>query len=173
LVSLIAAVVAMRSASKAGQAEAEAARLRQLEERVAQKKYELYQPILKTMGDLLTPGRGAAATKDMESVLPEFMTFVSIWGSDEAVTAFFRFRSAASTQPPAAITVRLVADFLLAARKDLAGPDTSVTGLETIGMRINDIYKQPTYIDAFTLPFDELAKRHDWTPPWPRLERPR
>lgn len=156
----------MRSASKASRAEAEAARMRQLEERVAQKKFELYQPILKTMGDLLTPGRGTLASKDMESVLPDFMTFVSIWGSDEAVTAFFRFRSSASTNPPPAITVRLVADFLLAARRDLAGPDTSITGLEAIGMRINDIYEQPTYVDAFALPFDELARRHDWTPPW-------
>lgn len=52
------------------------------------------------------------------------------------------------------------------ARRDLVGSDTSITGLEAMGMRIEDIFSEPPYIDAFALPFEELARRHDWTPSW-------
>ncbi|MDN5812370.1 MAG: hypothetical protein L0H40_04930 [Micrococcaceae bacterium] len=174
IASIIAAVRAAKAAGAAQGAQDEAARIRALEERVAGHKYDAYKPMLQTLGDMLTPGRGEKAAKTMEQVLPNFLTYISIWGSDEAVTAFFRYRLSASTgqQPPSVITIRLVADFITAARRDLAWPESQITGLESIGMRINDLHEHPEMIEAFSLNFDELAAKHNWTPPWktPRLE---
>lgn len=166
--SLLAALWAARSANRARQAESEAARLRQLEERLAEKKFALYEPILTALGELFTPGRSVAGTKRMENELPKFMTFVAMWGSDEAVETFFRYRQAAGSdpQPPHQITLRLVSDFLIAVRHDLSGDQSRITGLEAMGMRITDLYSDPDGVDTFSLPLDALARKHGWTPPW-------
>ena len=105
----------------------------------------------------------------MGELLPQFMTFVATLGSDEVVRSFFRFRVGVrnqDAQPPAAITMRLVSDFFIAVRNDVGVPGTTITGLEAFGMRINDIYSEQALLDAFTMPFDELATSVGWTPPW-------
>lgn len=65
-VSVFSAVWATRSARRAQTAEHEAQRLRALEDRIAQKKYELYQPFLQGLGDMLTPSRRDAAAARLE-----------------------------------------------------------------------------------------------------------
>lgn len=166
-VSIVAAVLSSRSARKAQVAENEAARLRQLEERTAQEKYKVYRPILQLLGDMLTPGRSQGALAKFESVVPDFINYISIWGSDDAVRAFARYRSAANYDVPPLITMRLVSDFLLAAREDLAG-STLLTGADVFGMRINDMYSSADTVDAFELPFSDLAAKYNWEIPWER-----
>jgi len=163
-VSVFAAVWAARSAGRARTAEHEATRLRALEERVAQKKFELYQPMLESLGDMMTPGRSEAALERAGEVMPNFQTFISVWGSDEAVKAFYRFRVASSTNPPAMIMIRLVSDFMVEARRDLAWPATQLTGVEVMGMRINESSSELE--DALTLEFDALALKYEWQAPW-------
>lgn len=165
-VSVFSAIWATRSARRAQTAEHEAQRLRALEDRIAQKKYELYQPFLQGLGDMLTPSRRDAAAKRLEDVMADFQTFVSVWGSDEVVEAFWRYRLAASANPPSHVIIRLMADFLVAVRKDVAWPNTKITGLQTVGMRINDIPEHPELAEAMTKPLPELFAEHGWTPPF-------
>jgi len=165
LASIAAALIAGRYAARARLAESEAARLRAAEERLAERKFKLYQPMLQALGNMLTPGN-TTGLGQMEAALPDFMTFASVWASDDALEAFFRFRVGSGTTPPSEITFRLVSDFLVAARQDLSNLPTNVTGLEIFGMRINKLYDSPNIVEAFTLPFDELAEKHSWEIPW-------
>jgi ABC-type sugar transport system substrate-binding protein len=164
--SIIAAVTAGRYASKARLAEGKAARLHALEERTAQLRREMYEPVIETLGDLMGQQTRAQAMTTMESVIVKFQNFVVVWGSDEVVTAFYRFRRASALNPPAAITIRLTAELLLAMRRDLAWPDSKITSLEVMGSRISDLQKGSELEGAFTLPFDKLAAREGWTLPW-------
>lgn len=158
---------ASKSAKTAQRAEHDAARLRDLEQRVAEQKAKLYQPMVKLLGELLSPQSKAAAEKRMMSVIVEFQTFVTIWGSDEVNEAFYRFRSSSATDPPGKVTVRLVSDFLLAVRRDVAWPDTTLDGLHTVGTRINDLAEDPATVHALTAPLGEVFEAHGWTPPFP------
>lgn len=164
VVSIFAAIWAARSAVRARAAEHEAARLRALEERIAQKKFELYQPMLQALGAMMTPGRSESALASAGEAMPDFQTFVSVWGSDDAVRAFYKFRVASSTNPPPMIIIRLVSDFMIEARRDLAWPNTELTGREVIGMRINET--TPELEEALTSDFEALARKYDWRAPW-------
>lgn len=164
LVSIFSAVWATRSARKAQAAEHEAARLRALEERVAERKYELYQPFLKSLGDTLTPSRKKVAVKGQEDAMADFQAFVTVWGSDEVAEKFYRFRVASAANPPPLVIMRLMSDFLLAVRRDIAWPSTELDGMHMIAMRINDIDKQPDMRRALTMPLDELFAWQKWTP---------
>jgi hypothetical protein len=164
--SIIAAVLASRAATRARTAEGEAARLRAAEERLAARKFELYQPMLSGFGNMMLPGNATKALSEVEAAMPSFLNFATVWASDEALQAFFRFRIASGAKPPTAITMRLIADFFVAARVDLSGMKTTATGLEVIGMRVNDLYEYPEYVEAFTMPFEKLAAKHEWAIPW-------
>ncbi|MFD8768165.1 hypothetical protein [Microbacterium oxydans] len=133
---------------------------------MAEKKYELYLPFLKTLGDMLTPSRSAAGQSQLEDALADFQTYVTTWGSDEVVEAFYRYRVSAASEPPAMVNFRLMSDFLLEVRRDIAWPDTKLTGLHVIGMRINDLADHPELAHALTVPLDQLFKEQEWTPPF-------
>lgn len=168
LASITAAVLAARSAERARAAESETARLRQLEERLSEKKVAMYEPLIIALGNMLLPGDGRAkALAAAAKVLPTFMNQVVVYGSDEVLEAYARFRVGTATEPPPYVTFNLVASLILAIRRDLAGPGSKVTGLQVIGMRVNDLYNQPELVHALSSPLDEVAKRHGWTPPWP------
>ncbi|MGM7699428.1 hypothetical protein [Microbacterium sp. A84] len=166
VVSVVSAIVAARYASRARLAEQQAARLLALEERTAGRKREVYEPFVETLGAILVPSQRDATMAKMEKVMIEFQTFVMIWGSDQVVEAFYRFRRASNHEPPARIIVRLVADLLIAIRKDIAWPNTQVTALQTLGSRITDLEPGGELEQAFTLPFEELARKESWTIPW-------
>jgi hypothetical protein len=169
LASVGAAITAGVYARRSRLAETEAIRLRQLEERLSVKKIEMYEPLLQHLGDLLTKKAGAEAAS--ESVVRQFMSLVVVYGSDDVLSAFTRFRTATASAPPAPVVLRLTADLFAAIRSDLAGA-SSATGLELVGMRINDIYAPGgTLLGALVDPFDEVCKREAWTPPWKAAER--
>jgi len=167
ILSLLGAGFAGRFAFRAKQAELEAARLRDLEQRVAEKKAELYDPVITLLGDLLTPERSDKAKKRMGDVMADFQPLVTLWGSDEVNEAFFRFRASASADPPPKVTMRLVADFLLAVRRDVAWPDSEIDGLHTVGSRINDLHKDIETVMALTKPLDEVFEMTGWHPQYP------
>lgn len=169
VVSIIAAIIAGRSARRAGASDREAQRLRDLEARLSVKKYETYEPFLKALGDMLTPGRNKVTNKAMLDSMADFMNLVVAYGSDDVIRAYARFRAASSSEPPATVTVRLIADLVVAMRRDLGGA-TTLTGLEVLGMRINDLYSSQENVHALSAPFEEVCQRAGWVPPWRDVE---
>lgn len=165
LVNVGLALWSARSARLSQATQAESQRLLAIEDRTADKKLETYMPFLKTLGDMLTPNRREQATEQMEDVLSDFQTAVIVWGSDQVVEAFARYRILASRNPPPLITMRLVADLQLAMRRDLAWPDTEVELGLIIGMRINDLDEHSEILHAMKMPLEELYKQEGWEPP--------
>jgi len=99
------------------------------------------------------------------------MNHAAVYGPDDVLRAFARFRLASNYNPPSTITMRLVADFMLTIRRDLDGGQSTVTGVELFGMRVNDLYSQTNLVAALTDPFDQVCAREGWTPPWPQEHR--
>lgn len=165
VLSFIAASISIQSANKARTAEQEATRMRALEERSAEKKYEMYKPFLQNFGDALTPGKTEKALEEMEETIANFQSFVTVWGSDEVVKAYFRFRTASPLDPPPLVTMRLMSDLMVAIRRDIAWPETGLSGVHIIGMRINDLHNQPQFLSAFEKPLRDVFKEQKWEPP--------
>ncbi|MCI2959133.1 hypothetical protein MN032_15690 [Agromyces atrinae] len=164
-VSIFAVVWASRASHRASAAEQEATRQRSL----ADTRYKVYQPMLEIFGDMMVPARAEAALKEAEKAIPDFQTFISVWGSDEAVAAFYRFRSGSNHQPPPMIAVRLVADFLVEARRDLAWPETKITPIEVMGMRMDKMSDE--LVAALTMDLEELGAKYEWKVPWKKSRR--
>ncbi len=63
--------------------------------------------------------------------------------------------------------MRLLAELVLAARRELGHPETSLDALDIMGIRINDIYDE----HANPAPWTQLSERdlyaaEEWDPPW-------
>lgn len=168
--SIGAAVVAAVFARRARATEAEAARLRSLEERLASAKADVYRPMI----DMLRrstqplPQEKRPNSKEILTKTAEFANWVSIYGSDEAVRAFHRLMQAFYTSAPGLVSVRLHSEFVLAARRDLGYPDTDLSALDVLGLRVNDVYKAQSSYDIGALSFLDLCRKYDWEPPWLR-----
>lgn len=173
-----AAIYAAWAAAKAKASEVEATRLRELEQRLSERKMEIYGRIMAALGNLLTPEearrlapkapKNKSGGDSLESAIFDFMNDVVIYGSDDVLRAFTRFRLASDANPPAPVIIRLVSDFMLAIRRDLDGGQSAVTGIEMIGMRINGLYDEPKVIAALREPFEVVCDQNEWTPPWER-----
>ena len=173
-----AAIYAAWAAAKAKASEVEAARLRELEQRLSERKMEIYGRIMAALGNLLIPEearrlapkapKNKPGGDSLESAIFDFMNDVVIYGSDDVLQAFTRFRIASDANPPAPVIIRLVSDFMLAIRRDLDGGQSAVTGVEVIGMRINGLYDESNTIAALTEPFEVVCAQNEWTPPWER-----
>lgn len=170
--SILAALIAAVSATVTKRAEQREARLRAMEDRLSTRRADAYLPFVNTLGDMLIPSRNAAASQRVETVTADFMNDAPLWASDDLMRAMFRWKMAAREGTPSAITVRLTGDLLIAFRRDLADSKTKTTALEVLGMRINDLPEHPDQVAAFTMPFEELAKRENWTPPWHDFDLP-
>ena len=169
LAAILAAVIASRSASRARESTAETERLRLLEQRVAQRKFDVYQPMVDFLGRALTPGQATIPESEYVEKLGDFSRWVAIVGSDEAVRAFRNLMQGTYNSAPAAITLRLFADFQIAARRDMGDRNTSVTSLDVLGMRINDLYKDDLELaQTISMPFEDACEREQWTIPWLR-----
>ncbi|MFF7985448.1 hypothetical protein ACFZDK_41130 [Streptomyces sp. NPDC007901] len=164
LASILAAVVAALSARKAKKSEIDAQRLRDLEARISEKKYEVYKPMINLFRDILD--QRSMPEEDLRSRISEFSAWVSIFGSDEAVRAFHNFMQAAYTgNPPAVVLMKLYSDFVLSARRDMGYPDTAVDARCLLGMRISDLYTSGQMVDV-NASLAELCRATGWTPPW-------
>ncbi|MGW4908119.1 hypothetical protein [Streptomyces sp. NPDC004270] len=164
LASILAAVVAAFFARKAKKSEIEAQRLRDLEARISEKKYEVYKPLINLLRDILD--QRIASQEDFRNRISEFSAWGSIFGSDEAVKAFHNFMQAAYTEnPPPVILMKLYSDFLLSARRDMGYPDTAIDARHLLGMRISDLYASEEMADV-DASLADLCRRTGWTPPW-------
>jgi len=168
IASIVAAILAVRSARASRAAEIEAARLRDLEDRLAERRYDTYQPMIDLLRRMMDGTKTGTKVSERESTgkLSEFGAWISIFGSDDALRAYHNFMQGAFRGAPTPIAMRLYADFLLAVRKDMGDSSSASTQAEVLGIRINDLYDDPTFRDMATLSFEDLCKRHDWQPPW-------
>ena len=171
IASVIAAIVAARSAQAAKRGEAEAQRIRDLENRISERKYETYRPMLEMLGDVFSQAKTSReAVADVDSNVDKFVSFskwITIYGSDQAFRAYHNLTQSFQYDPPIQITLRLIADFMLAARKDIGYPETEVTRAQLVALRINDFYQLGDVVgQVMTLPLDEACKLVGWLPPW-------
>ncbi len=169
--AVIAAVVAARSAKAAKRGEAEAQHVRDLENRISERKYETYKPMLEMLGDVFSQAktsREAIADGDVNTdKFVSFAKWIIIFGSDEAIAAYHNLTTSFNYKPPIQISLRLVADFILAARKDIGYPDTKVTGIQLTALRLNDFYEQGDEMhQIMTFPLPEACKLAGWKMPW-------
>ena len=168
--SASAAIIAGLYARSAHRSDSEAQRARELEGRISEQKFAVYKPMIELLGDLLDQSKTAENAERADAIqtqIADFSTWVNIYGSDEAVKAFHDFKQAAFHQPlPPLVSVRLYADLILAARRDIGYPSTTVSRAHILGIRITDLYEVEDFRLALELPFDELCKREGWAPPW-------
>lgn len=162
--SIGAAITAGLYARAAKRADAEAQRTRDLEDRISERKYEIYKPMINALRDAFNKNKDSdKKVADLTLMMADFSTWISIYGSDESVTTFHNIMQASYSNAPPAIFLRLYGDFLLAARKDMGYPETKVDREHLLGLRINDIYEKGDVIDPS---FEEVCERLDWQPPW-------
>ncbi|MFJ4090007.1 hypothetical protein ACIPYS_00340 [Kitasatospora sp. NPDC089913] len=163
IAAVIAALVAARSARLAKKSEISAQYARDLEARISEKKYEVYKPMINLIRDMLD--RRQITEEDSRSKISDFATWVIIFGSDEAVRAFHHFMQAAYHSAPPKILMKLYADFVLAARRDMGYPETDVRQTDFLGMRITDIYENDL-LRGVDDPLADLCREAQWSPPW-------
>lgn len=175
IAAIVAAIIAALSAASARRSESSAQTVRDLEARIAERKFAIYEPMIELLRKILDPRDAAAILADEEGYrasISKFAAWIAIYGSDEAITYFQRFMQCTYRSATPAIMVRMYAEFVLAARRDMGYPDTKVTGEEIFGIRLKDVYER-TWIDAFTMPLADLYAREGWDAPWESVARPR
>ncbi|HEY3381822.1 MAG TPA: hypothetical protein VGK32_08645 [Vicinamibacterales bacterium] len=166
--AIIAAVVAARSASSARTSEQSAAAVRDLENRIADRKVKVYEPMIELLRRMLDPNESATIMADERKFredLSKFGAWVTIYGSDEAVIYFERFMQCTYRAAPAPVMIRMYVEFVLAARRDMGYPDTGITGEHIMGIRLKDTY-DPEWFETLTTPLWRLYEREAWTAPW-------
>jgi len=168
LASITGAVLAANSAREARVAEQEAARLQLLEQRLAQRKNEVYEEQIDLLGRMLAPVGRRTDLDDAETMqkFQRFSAWIGIVGSDEAVRAWSNLMQGTFHDAPSVVLLRLYAEFQLAARRDLGDPDTALTPTELMAVRINDLYDDPIYHAAMAAPFVDVCASVDWPIPW-------
>lgn len=166
--AIVAAVIAAIAASSAKKSEAKALHVRDLENRIAERKFKVYEPMIELLRRLIDPQEASAVVAkqaEFRQKLSEFSAWIAIYGSDDAVTYFQRFMQCTYHSAPVHVLLRMYSEFVLAARRDMGYPETRVTGEHILGIRLSDIYAGK-WIDTFTLPLGELYAREDWKAPW-------
>ena len=69
--------------------------------------------------------------------------------------------------PPMPVLMRMVAEFTLAARRDMGDAGTATTPLEVFAPKIDDLFgDELDAYEALTLPLDALFRKHGWAAPW-------
>lgn len=166
IAAILAAIIAARSARRATAAQAEADRLRHLEERVAGQKYEMYRPMIDLLRDMLDPKQSKKVTTNQAGErMAQFATWVAIFGSDDAVIAYRNFMQASFHDAPPAVAIRLYGDFVIAVRRDMGDPKTGLSATDVMAIRINDIYESEMVTDT-TIPLPEVFAKYGWAAPW-------
>lgn len=167
IATIIAAFIAAWSARSARRSDEQAARAKELENRLAEQKFQTYKPMLELLRDLLDTekSKNLVDNPKVKETLTDFITWIGIFGSDKSVEAFHNFMQAAYNSPPPEILMRFYGELVIAARQDIAYPETKIKAVHILGMKMNDLYSQDI-ANALTLPADEAYKKFNWQPPW-------
>jgi hypothetical protein len=167
-VALIPTVLAGLFAYRTKRSEIRAQSRIEAERRIAVSRGETFEPLIERIGEMLDKiSRGedvsqAWTDEEFTPTLLKFLRWVQIYGSDEAVWSAHRLMQGINNKPPSNVLPLLLADIILAARRDLANPETRVTLLDVLGLRITDIYEHPWAAQSL----EELCRSENWVPPW-------
>ncbi|WP_432745252.1 hypothetical protein H7827_13270 [Streptomyces sp. JH002] len=168
IASVLAAIVASWSARAARRHDAAAQRLRDLEQKVSERRYGTYKPMIDLLANVLDPeavkeivANGEKFRKDVA----EFAAWISIYGSDEAVDGFHNFMQSTYHNAPPGVLLKLYAEFVLSARRDMGNPETELSVSRVLGMRIKDIYGSEL-LKSVDRPLAAVCRENDWVPPW-------
>ncbi|MBO0611108.1 hypothetical protein [Myceligenerans salitolerans] len=163
-ISLWAAISSRRSAVESRASQDESARLQRLEARVSVQKYDVYSSIIVTLGKALAPGN---KPEDLDiNAIGKFQTWAVIYASDGALGAFGRFMQGTFANAPARVLLRLYSEFVIEARKDMGDETTQATPVDILAPRLKDLYTNKEMTAIFTLPFEELCLKENWSAPW-------
>lgn len=149
-------------------ADQEVQRSRDLQQQLSGAKYEMYQPMIDALGAALVPGalNSPKASPLTMKVMTDFSTWITMFGSDDAVRAFRNFQQGSFNEAPSLLIIRLFSEFMIAARRDIGEAQTSLSGFDLMSVRITDIYADAQTRRAMTAPWSELEVEHGWQRPW-------
>lgn len=164
--AVIAGLVAARSASRLKKAELEAIRHAELQRRLGSSRSEIYGDFIEMFRKLFQTAKNVppGPAPEIVETISKFSTWVQMYGSDAAVIATHKFQQAAFSGAPSEISLRLFADLMLAARRDLGDEATKLKGSDLMGLLLKDLYTG--YEEVFVLPEEELFEKFGWEPPW-------
>jgi hypothetical protein len=155
-----------RSAKFISESGLQANRISELENRISDRKYEIYRPMIELLAKIVMQTANLTAEQAGDQMI-NFSTWLAIYGSDEAVIAFRNFRQASFHPPvPVHIYVRLYAQFVIAARRDIGRTDAQITPVDILGMVMTDLYTDQDAYEMMSLPFDEVCRKQNWSAPW-------
>lgn len=91
--AIVSAVVAAVSARSTKRLELQAQRTRELENRISERKLDVYRPMIDLLGSVIgAAARGAdPPAEDIPAKIVEFTTWITIYGSDDAIKAHHNF----------------------------------------------------------------------------------
>lgn len=170
--AICAALIAARSARRAKDFELQANRILELEKRLAESRAKIFEPMVEAverLWDHMAAGKPLDADTLKTVALNDIISFthwVQIYGSDESVRVALRFMQAVYNSPPPNVLVRLLAELIVATRRDLGYQTTEIGPLEVLGMRITDAYTNEEYRKDLSDPLEAVFARYGWTPPW-------
>lgn len=165
--SVVAVVVASRSSAAVKDAELKSARIQDLENRLSASKAEVYEPMVETLRAVLDSAGTEEELSEEETLdtLRRFSAWVQIYGNDEAVRAFHRFMQAAYSEPPPVVVMRFYVETILAIRRDIGYPESTLDAMDILGIRIKDAYSGE-WAAQMIAPLPEFYRMAGWVPPW-------
>lgn len=169
IAAFLAALVAGAFANRANRATIANQRIIELERRLATSRLDTYKPLMEAIAAYFakdaTPQEEKRRNERLLSALKDAALWVPVYGSDETVKVFHRMMQVAFSGAPAPIMLRTYGQFMLAIRRDLGEPNTSVDIVDLLGIRINDIHTGGMGAEL-RLTDDAYYRKHEWTPPW-------
>jgi hypothetical protein len=170
-IPVVVAVVSALAAAGAASRSVRAQRMLELERRIAVSRGEIFEPLVEAFmswWDLVGTDELDEQwfTDNVMPTFKEFIKWVQIYGSDETVWIVHRYMQAIYANAPVNVAMRLYAELIIAARKELGFPDTRVTALDILGLRIHDIYGNGVPLPIVRLSERQLYAHEDWSPPW-------
>lgn len=171
LVATLSALLAGWFAIATKRSELRSQRIMELERQSAATKADVFQPLAEGIGVMWEQTSKGTATPEWfeRNVMPRFNKFIiwaPIYGADETVWAYHRYIQAIFDDAPVNITMRHLAELVLALRRELGHPGSKVTALDLMGFRITDIYANGVGLSWTRLPLEKLYQEEGWTPPW-------
>ncbi len=159
--SVIAAVVAGVFALAARRLDARLQRSGRAEDRISERKRGMYEPVVEMLDRMFTTDELPTSAEAQHK--RNFDTWVNLYGAEGAVRAYSRLMQALPHAPPGDIQIRLYADFLLAVRKDIGDPDSTLDRVQILGPRLGGLGDRASLTDP---DLDAVCRRLRWSPPW-------
>lgn len=168
VVAVVSALISGYFAQRSRAAELQGQRIVDLEKRLAAAKGEVFEPLIEAIGrlwDRIAKGDDVPP-QWFETAFSRFGHWVQVYGDDESVRAYHRYMQAIYANAPVTVTMRVLGELILVARRELGRPDTSIDAADIMGIRITDLYEDGVPVAWARLPLDEVFASEGWVPPW-------